>query len=135
MAHEDIEAEEEKRVLEFQGLAAEELTDDPDEIEHQRQQALYGVPSKSLHDVDSPEEDEEDNTPFPIKSSGLTPAEQARLERASFAKAQAEKFAKDAREARRRGEWGEGGKGFGRPKDAADRMRKAIPYKFSEFNF
>lgn len=54
--------------------------------------------------------------------------ESARIERATLARAQAAKFGKEAREARLRGEWID--EDFGVPRDAADRLRKAVPYKF-----
>ncbi|GAA6051985.1 hypothetical protein JCM3770_002997 [Rhodotorula araucariae] len=61
--------------------------------------------------------------------------ERARRERAEAARAQAAKFARDLKEAGARGAWAadENGKeqiNFGRPKDAADRLRKNIPYKY-----
>ncbi|GAA5976246.1 hypothetical protein JCM10908_005429 [Rhodotorula pacifica] len=59
-----------------------------------------------------------------------TPQERARRERAQFARQQAAKFSQDAREARKRGEWGTGQVDFGRPKDSADRLRRNIPYKY-----
>ncbi len=59
-----------------------------------------------------------------------TPQERARRERAQFARQQAAKFSQDAREARQRGEWGTGQADFARPKDAADRLRRNIPYKY-----
>ncbi|BGO90177.1 hypothetical protein NBRC10512_002570 [Rhodotorula toruloides] len=64
-----------------------------------------------------------------------TPQERARRERAQFARQQAAKFSKDVREAMKRGEWGSGqgadNKGsFARPKDAADRLRRNVPYKY-----
>lgn len=59
-----------------------------------------------------------------------SPQERIRRERAQFARQQAAKFSQDAREARKRGEWGTGNADFGRPKDAADRLRRNIPYKY-----
>lgn len=64
-----------------------------------------------------------------------TPQERARRERAQFARQQAAKFSKDVREAMKRGEWGSGQSGekkgsFARPKDAADRLRRNVPYKY-----
>lgn len=59
-----------------------------------------------------------------------TQQERVRRERAQFARQQAAKFSRDAREARNRGEWGTGNADFARPKDAADRLRSNVPYKF-----
>ncbi|GAA5855468.1 hypothetical protein JCM8547_007844 [Rhodosporidiobolus lusitaniae] len=57
--------------------------------------------------------------------------EKARQERAAAARAQADKFAKNRAEASKRGAWGEDESMiFAKPKDAADRMRSNIPYKF-----
>lgn len=55
--------------------------------------------------------------------------EKKRKERAEFARAQAAKFSKTSREARQRGEWGSQGD-MKRPKDDADRLRRAVPYKY-----
>lgn len=51
--------------------------------------------------------------------------EAARVTRAAKARAQAQQFGE---EADKRGEWGK--ETFARPKDDADRLRKAVPYKF-----
>ncbi|GAA6031666.1 hypothetical protein JCM8097_001923 [Rhodosporidiobolus ruineniae] len=57
--------------------------------------------------------------------------EKARQDRAAAARAQAEKFKKNAQEAARRGGWGEQDDMlFARPKDEADKMRKNVPFKF-----
>ncbi|BGP38669.1 hypothetical protein JCM10450v2_002619 [Rhodotorula kratochvilovae] len=64
-----------------------------------------------------------------------TEQERARRERAEAARAQAAKFARDMKEASARGAWAADEQGkeqinFGRPKDAADRLRRNIPYKY-----
>ncbi|GAA5820062.1 hypothetical protein JCM10212_006422, partial [Sporobolomyces blumeae] len=63
-------------------------------------------------------------------SDDVSAEEQARLDRAEFARQQAAKFGKDVKEASRRGEWGSGESAFERPRDSADRLRKNIPYKY-----
>ncbi|ORY88887.1 hypothetical protein BCR35DRAFT_276524 [Leucosporidium creatinivorum] len=126
MAHEQIEAEEEERIREFQGLPVdEELASaahpndptSPDSTEEglnavQQQQVLGGAGVVGGEEAGIPSSAEE----------------QARAERAAFAKAQAAKFGKDVKEASKRGEWGSDQ--FGKPRDAADRLRKNVPYKF-----
>ncbi|KAL8286537.1 hypothetical protein RQP46_004554 [Phenoliferia psychrophenolica] len=124
MAHEKIEADEEEKVREFQGLPADGSTPTPPEV-------------STPDSPDSPQKVLQAQTP-PSTSSPQVVAEQqrqtaeevARQERATYARAQAAKFGKDAREASQRGEWGADGDAFKRPKDAADRLRKAIPYKY-----
>lgn len=66
--------------------------------------------------------------PVPQAKDGVSREESARMIRAEIARAQAVKFGKEAREASRRGEWKNDE--FDTPKDAADRLRKSIPYKF-----
>ena len=71
-------------------------------------------------------------------SKAPTEQERTRRERAEAARAQAAKFARDVREASARGQYAGaeagGAKGeqvnFGRPKDAADRLRRNVPYKY-----
>ncbi|GAA5967392.1 hypothetical protein JCM11641_000532 [Rhodosporidiobolus odoratus] len=61
----------------------------------------------------------------------LAAEEKARQERAAAARAQAEKFSKNAQEAQKRGGWGQKDDMlFARPKDLADKLRSNIPYKF-----
>lgn len=105
MAHEQIEAEEEERIREFQGLPVDEelasaahpndpTTGAEDSTEEglnavQQQQVLGGAGVVGGED----------------RSAATTAEEQARAERAAFAKAQAAKFGKDVKEAGKRGEW------------------------------
>ncbi|KAK4051826.1 hypothetical protein OIV83_002531 [Microbotryomycetes sp. JL201] len=49
-------------------------------------------------------------------------------ERRDFAYKQAAKFSERSKEAKQRGEWGSNS--FARPKDAADKLRRNVPYKF-----
>ncbi|GAA5898395.1 hypothetical protein JCM8208_006970 [Rhodotorula glutinis] len=75
-------------------------------------------------------------------SKAPTEQERTRRERAEAARAQAAKFARDVREASARGQYAGaeagGAKGeqvnFGRPKDAADRLRRNVPYKYKVRN-
>ncbi|BGP14622.1 hypothetical protein JCM10213_002210 [Rhodosporidiobolus nylandii] len=61
----------------------------------------------------------------------LAAEEKARQDRAAAARAQAEKFARNAKEANARGGWGEKDEMlFAKPKDEADKLRRNIPYKF-----
>ncbi|TNY24458.1 hypothetical protein DMC30DRAFT_413073 [Rhodotorula diobovata] len=78
-----------------------------------------------------------------LQDDGVTPSkapteqERARRERAEAARAQAAKFAREAREASARGAWAgedQGAANFGRPKDAADRLRRNVPYKYKVRN-
>ncbi|KAM0788410.1 hypothetical protein ACM66B_001547 [Microbotryomycetes sp. NB124-2] len=54
--------------------------------------------------------------------------EQKMQDRRDFAYKQAAKFSERSKEAKKRGEWGSNS--FARPKDAADKLRQNIPYKF-----
>ncbi|SCZ93043.1 BZ3500_MvSof-1268-A1-R1_Chr6-2g08424 [Microbotryum saponariae] len=187
MAHDQIEKEENERVLEFQGVSSDNkdsihspdrepvkmdiLMDNSEkdiEKEHQRLLAKQGAQAGSAPGGQIPivaprrkkiPTSGEIPTPgqpstgsagsgtgeksVPVEGSAtnkhdadakdVSPEEKKRRERAEFARAQAQKFGRDAKEAGRRGEWGtagdEGGQ-FGRPKDGADRLRKNVPYKF-----
>ncbi|KDE03257.1 hypothetical protein MVLG_06251 [Microbotryum lychnidis-dioicae p1A1 Lamole] len=174
-AHDQIEKEENERVLEFQGISSSDKKDSihsPDhqqvkmdilmdnsekviEEEHQRllakQGAQGGAPSGGQIPIVAPRrktiptsgEASTGEKPIAVEGSAknkqdadpneASPEEKKRRERAEFARAQAQKFGRDVKEAGRRGEWGtagdEGGQ-FRRPKDGADRLRKNVPYKF-----
>ena len=120
MAHEKIEADEEEKVREFQGLPADGTVPPPtseDQTSPDTAQRVF-----ELNDAPP--------TSSPKVVQAATAEEIARQERATYARAQAAKFSKDSREASQRGEWGVDGDAFKRPKDAADRLRKAIPYKY-----
>ncbi|SCV67869.1 BQ2448_5480 [Microbotryum intermedium] len=184
MAHDQIEQEENERVLEFQGLRSESkgpqsihspdhqevkmdiLMDNSEkeiEKEHQRLLAKQGgtaaagtgaqIPIVAPRRKKIPASEGEASTraaagtgdEVPVGGSGAkadvdpsaasapSPEEKKRRERADFARAQAQKFGRDAKEAGRRGEWGtagEEGSQFAGPKDGADRLRKNVPYKF-----
>ncbi|KAI5475025.1 secretory pathway protein Ssp120 [Pseudohyphozyma bogoriensis] len=132
MQHEQIEAEEAERVREFQGITEEE-----EAAQFAAAEASAAAAQQARIFDNTPPEDP--NTRDAIPSPPVpeqrivnppSPEEEARRERAAFAKAQAAKFGKDAREASKRGEWGSApGAEFKRPKDDADRLRKAVPYK------
>ncbi|GAA5884712.1 hypothetical protein JCM6882_005363 [Rhodosporidiobolus microsporus] len=68
------------------------------------------------------------------RSEAYLVEEKARQSRAAAARAQAEKFGKNAREAAKRGGWGEAvdaaGRMFASPKDAADKLRRNVPFKY-----
>ncbi|GJN87456.1 hypothetical protein Rhopal_000405-T1 [Rhodotorula paludigena] len=77
------------------------------------------------------DEEEDDGT----AAKARDPEERARRERAEFARLQAAKFSRDVREAGERGAWNadDANKAqinFARPKDAVDRLRRNIPYKY-----
>ncbi|KAM0754965.1 hypothetical protein T439DRAFT_377365 [Meredithblackwellia eburnea MCA 4105] len=137
MSHEKIEAEEEERVREFieEPAPAEPapVHAEPDLAEGE--QRVFKDPFASTPVEGSPEPVATPASPSPKveDANGKPPPssseELARQERAAFARAQAAKFSKDSREAAARGEWGSDGS-MKRPKDAADRLRKAIPYKY-----
>lgn len=128
MQHEQIEAEEEERVREFQGLPVDDLPVDATRGDN----AAPAAPVVRGGGASTPETGAtaqavfaEQRQPVPVD---LNSEEHARAERAAFAKAQAAKFSKDVREAKSRGEWG--GDNFGKPKDLADRLRRNVPYKY-----
>lgn len=131
MAHEQIEAEEEERVREFQGLPVDGDEGAPPTP------AAAAAAAAAVGGGDAGESpqrvfvDDSGAAKSPVRSpqvgDAVSAEETARQERAAYARAQAAKFSKDAREASQRGEWGADGDAFKRPKDAADRLRKAIP--------
>jgi hypothetical protein len=132
MAHEQIEAEEEERVREFQGLPSEDEVPTGSispsspvggDSASGEQQKVLGDVKEAVSPFSSPRV-----PPGVANVAAAVADEAARLERAVFAKAQAAKFGKDVKEAGRRGEWGTDS--FARPKDAADRLRKNVPSKY-----
>ena len=97
MQHEAIEAEEEERVREFQGLPVDSEEGShpegvPGSSAPQQQQVIGGDAAGG--------EQKAGRSPEALESE-----EAARAERAAFAKAQAAKFGKDVKEASKRGEW------------------------------
>ncbi|GAA6022199.1 hypothetical protein JCM11491_002430 [Sporobolomyces phaffii] len=158
MSHEQIEAEEEEKVAVFTGdepdIPADEKVTAEDVQQHifNELNGLADEPSEA--EKESERELEEhigggrdgqggDSSAVNAKGTAgswknvyaederrVSPEEQARRDRAEFAKQQAAKFGKDVKEASRRGEWGSGESAFERPRDAADRLRKNIPYKY-----
>ncbi|GAA5935887.1 nucleobindin SSP120 [Sporobolomyces koalae] len=152
MSHEQIEAEEEEKVAIFTGeepdipaderVTAEDvqqhifnelngLSDEPTDAEKESQRELDENVGSTATDPSARPDSSRPWTTVPPKPRGTVSAEeQARQERASFARQQAAKFGKDVKEASRRGDWGTGESAFERPRDAADRLRKNIPYKY-----
>ncbi|GAA5962411.1 hypothetical protein JCM3765_004285 [Sporobolomyces pararoseus] len=153
MSHEQIEAEEEEKVAVFTGEEPDIPVDEKVTAEDVQQHIfneLNGLPDEPTEaDKESQRELEEHVggghvgssgggraapskwTSIPAEAQGTVSAEeQARRDRAEFARQQAAKFGKDVKEASRRGEWGTGESSFERPRDAADRLRKNIPYKY-----
>lgn len=155
MAHEAIEAQEEERIAEFTGQAAvidEETPIMPEGGVPESQILFDGVDhTPGAVDAQSPElqgtdhvggKDEPASPPAgqaqaarhiveiveDSRPAAKVAEEKAREERRAFAEAQAKKFGRSVREAGKRGQWGE--ESFARPKDAADRLRKSVPYKF-----
>jgi len=155
MSHEAIEAQEEERIAEFTGQATVIDEDTPimpeggvpesqllfDAVDHTP--GAVDAQSPELQGTDHVGGKDEPAVPVAgqaqaarhiveVVEDGRTPAkvaeDQAREDRRAFAEAQAKKFGKNAREASSRGEWGENS--FARPRDAADRLRKAVPYKY-----
>lgn len=108
--HEHIEAIEEARVREFQGLPAE-----GDDSAAQVVLGGEGAPT-----VESPV-----GSPRIVSDE-----EKARGDRMAYAIAQAKRFGHETNEANKRGDWGTEGVGFRRPRDSADRLRRGVPYKF-----
>lgn len=103
MKHQQIEDEEDAKVLEFQGLDA-----------HGRPLPLMSGQQQVLNAGDS----------APLDSSAKLTDEETRQARSAAARVQADKFSTAARD---RGEWG--ADGF-RARDEVDRVRKSVPYKF-----
>ncbi|GAA5973752.1 hypothetical protein JCM21900_006545 [Sporobolomyces salmonicolor] len=155
MSHEQIEAEEEERVAVFTGEEPDIPADaavTPEDVQQHIFNELNGLPDEPTEaerasdaELDAsrpvpPSAGEEKRTrpvfmansgkPSSQASARASAEEEARRERAEFAKLQAAKFGKDVREATKRGEWGAGQAAFERPRDAADRLRKNIPYKY-----
>ncbi|GAA5880470.1 hypothetical protein JCM16303_005393 [Sporobolomyces ruberrimus] len=155
MSHEQIEAEEDEKVAVFTGeepdipsderVTPEEvqqhifnelngLSDEPSEVEKESQRELeehVGGGGGGVGEKKGSETKLSPWTSVPPKAQGTVSAEeQARRDRAEFARQQAAKFGKDVKEAGRRGDWGSGESAFERPRDAADRLRKNIPYKY-----
>ena len=151
MAHEAIEAQEEERIAEFTGQATVVDEDTPvmPEAGVPESQILFdGVDhTPGALDAQSPEMQGTDHVGgkdepqaqaqaaqhiVEVVADGRSPAklaeDKAREERRAFAEAQAKKFGKSAREAGQRGDWGS--ESFARPKDMADRLRRAVPYKY-----
>lgn len=147
MSHEQIEAEEEEKVAVFTGEEPDIPTDEKVTAEEVQQHIFNEL--NGLSDEPTEIEKESDRelnehigghggqgatkpwTSVPAEAQGTVSAEeQARRDRAEFARQQAAKFGKDVKEASRRGEWGSGESAFERPRDAADRLRKNIPYKY-----
>jgi hypothetical protein len=108
--HEHIEAIEEARVREFQGLPAEGGDDSAAQV------VLGGEGQPVESPVGSPRI--------------ISDEEKARGERMAYAIAQAKRFGHETNEANKRGDWGTEGVGFRRPRDNADRLRRGVPYKF-----
>ncbi|GAA5898440.1 hypothetical protein JCM5296_000433 [Sporobolomyces johnsonii] len=159
MSHEQIEAEEEERVAVFTGDEPDIPADaavTPEDVQQHIFNELNGLPDEPTEAERASDAEldasrpgvgggDEKRTTRPVfmansGSAGGKPSsaasarasaeEEARRERAEFAKLQAAKFGKDVREASKRGEWGAGQGAFERPRDAADRLRKNIPYKY-----
>jgi len=157
MSHEQIEAEEDEKVALFTGeepdiptdekVTAEEvqqhifnelngLSDEPSEIEKESQRELeehvgHGEGGGGGGSAKVGSKAKGWTSVYPAEpSSSVSAEEQARLDRAEFAREQAAKFGKNVKEAGRRGEWGNGESAFERPRDMADRLRKNIPYKY-----
>ncbi|GAA5903523.1 nucleobindin SSP120 [Sporobolomyces salmoneus] len=154
MSHEQIEAEEEEKVAVFTGeepdipsderVTAEEvqqhifnelngLSDEPTEVEKESQRELdehVGAAGGGGGGGASKVEKSWTSVHAKDDEATISAEEQARRDRAEFARQQAAKFGKDVKEASRRGEWGTGESAFERPRDAADRLRKNIPYKY-----
>lgn len=108
MAHEQIEAEEEDRVREFQGLPTEEediVRPDLPTPEDHAAAAANDVPHQQVLGGAGVVGGQKASSPMAGGAAGATAEETARLERAAFAKAQAAKFGKDVKEAGKRGEW------------------------------
>lgn len=126
MDHAHLEEIEEERVREFTGEA--------DAKGHHHSASMTSeddLPHAVFHDYaedGSIISNDDRGQQFPA-AVPVSREEWARRERAGIAKAQAAKFGKDAREASRRGEWVNEELGSV-PKDAADRLRTNIPYKF-----
>lgn len=98
MQHEAIEAEEEERVREFQGLPVD---DEEGEAPSDGSSATAGDAVPKQQQVLGVVEGQGQ-----ARSPGVGELEElARAERAAFAKAQAAKFGKDVKEATKRGEW------------------------------
>jgi len=152
MSHEQIEAEEDEKVALFTGeepdiptdekVTAEEvqqhifnelngLSDEPSEIEKESQRELEEHVGHGEGIAKGGSKAKDWTSVYPAEpSSSVSAEEQARLDRAEFAREQAAKFGKNVKEAGRRGEWGNGESAFERPRDMADRLRKNIPYKY-----
>ncbi|KWU44074.1 hypothetical protein RHOSPDRAFT_18556 [Rhodotorula sp. JG-1b] len=115
MSHETIEHEEEAREREFTG---EDPDIAPEDLGSTREEAQF---------VREAVKDEDQHNPH---AEMVSPPPSAKKEMPR----PAAKFSQDAREARQRGEWGTGQADFARPKDAADRLRRNIPYKYKVRN-
>lgn len=140
--HDSIEAEEEARERRFQGLPSVPLSDpkrhdhdhpsppDPASTPSEPEPQIPGVeslapdPSPAVH----PHDDQKAfgvPEPPPLSEPPKLPLRETPPEK----QPPEIKFGKAAAEGRTKSEWGQGSDGYKRPKTAADKMRKNLPYK------
>ncbi|GJJ13161.1 hypothetical protein Clacol_007412 [Clathrus columnatus] len=128
--HEKIEADEDARERKFQGIPEDQPLNSAHDHEHADTpqskpeapggESLAPEMSQAPHPHDDQQVFEADEKHFPIPQRE-TPPEKLPPE---------VKFQKAALEGRNKDEWGQGTEGYSRPRTAADKMRKNLPYKY-----
>lgn len=138
--HERIEAEEEARERRYQGLREHEVLNPPHEKKPQTQTQTQGEGSPSdehqaIPDASGADHPHDDQKAFGVEEKlPSQPPKLPQREPPPENRPPEVKYGQAAAEGRRKDEWGQGEEGYKRPKTAADKMRKNLPYKVSTFN-